>query len=34
MKRIDMTNWQMKDHGVPDSRWVVLESVGKSKWKC
>ena len=31
---IDMTNWYMKEHGVPDSKWHVLEYVGKSKWKC
>lgn len=31
---IDMTNWYMKEHGVPDSKWHVIEYVGKSKWKC
>ena len=31
---INMTNWYMKEHGVPDSKWHVLEYVGKSKWKC
>lgn len=31
---IDMTNWYMKEHGVPDSKWHVLEYIGKSKWKC
>lgn len=31
---IDMTGWYMKEHGVADSKWHVLEYVGKSKWKC
>lgn len=31
---INMTDWYMKEHGVPDSKWHVLEYVGKSKWKC
>ena len=31
---IDMTNWYMKEHGVPDSKWHVIEYAGKSKWKC
>lgn len=31
---IDMTNWYMKEHGVPDSKWHIIEYKGKSKWKC
>lgn len=25
MKKIDMTGWIMKEHGVPESRWTVIE---------
>ena len=31
---IDMTNWVMKEHGIPDSKWTVISYSGKSKWKC
>ena len=31
---IDMTGWVMKEHGVPDSRWTILEYAGKSMWRC
>ena len=31
---IDMTGWIIKEHGVPDSKWIVLEYSGNSKWKC
>lgn len=33
-KFIDMTGWIMKEHGVLDSRWTILEYAGNSKWKC
>ena len=31
---IDMTNWYMKEHGIKNSKWKVLEYCGNSKWKC
>ena len=31
---IDMTNWKMKEHGVPDSKWTVIDYAGNSKWNC
>lgn len=31
---IDMTNWKMKEHGVPNSKWTVIKYLGKSKWQC
>lgn len=27
MKKIDMTGWVMKEHGVPDSRLSVIKEV-------
>lgn len=33
-KFIDMTGWEMSEHGVPDSRLTVIEYVGKSMWLC
>lgn len=33
-KKIDMTNWIMKEHGVPDSKWTVIDYAGNSKWNC
>lgn len=29
-----MTGWRMSEHGVPNSKWTVLQYVGKSKWRC
>ena len=26
-KKIDMTGWVMKEHGVPDSKWTVIKEV-------
>ena len=34
MKRIDMTGWNMWEHGIPESRWRVLEYKQNSKWLC
>lgn len=34
MKRIDMTGWNMWEHGVSESRWRVLEYKQNSKWLC
>ena len=31
---IDMTGWKMCEHGVSNSKWTVIEYIGKSKWKC
>lgn len=31
---IDMTNWVMKEHGIPDSKWTVINYIGNSKWHC
>lgn len=37
-KKIDMTGWKMWEHGVPDSKLIVIEEVpssnGRTKWKC
>jgi len=37
-KKIDMTNWNMWEHGVPDSRIHVIKQVGKKgghlTWLC
>lgn len=38
-KLIDMTNWIMKEHGVPDSRLMVIKRVennsrGQARWLC
>ena len=33
-KFIDMTGWKMSEHGVPDSRWTVIKSVGNGRWLC
>lgn len=39
MAYIDMTGWKMSEHGVPDSRWKVLEKAtikdgGQICWLC
>ena len=38
IKQPDMTGWIMKEHGVPNSRWTVIEKLpskdGKGLWKC
>lgn len=36
---IDMTGWVMKEHGIPESRWTVIERVendkhNKAQWLC
>lgn len=31
---IDMTGWIMAEHGVPNSKWTVLNYIGDSKWHC
>jgi len=36
---IDMTGWVMKEHGVPESRWTVIERAendkyNKAQWLC
>ena len=37
-KLIDMTGWKMWEHGVPDSRWTVLQKAdsrnGQTYWLC
>lgn len=36
MKFIDMTGWIMSEHGVPDSKWVVIKKSdsNNTKWLC
>lgn len=34
MKRIDMTGWIMKEHGVPDSLLTIKSYQGNSQWLC
>lgn len=31
---IDMTNWVMSEHGVPDSRLTIIKYLGKGCWQC
>ena len=31
---IDMTGWIMKEHGVENSKWTVIEYKGNRKWLC
>lgn len=33
-KKIDMTEWVMKEHGVPESRWTVIKEDPQSLPKC
>ena len=37
-KIIDMTGWKMSEHGVPDSKWLVLErdlsNLKRTLWIC
>lgn len=31
---VDMTGWVMKEHGVENSKWTVIEYKGNRKWLC
>jgi len=31
---IDMTNWAMKEHGVPTSKLTAVKYLGNSIWEC
>ena len=31
---VDMTNWKMWEHGIPDSKITVIQYLGRKRWLC